>query len=358
METRSRSWPDPLVTANLYCAGESDRAIVRVLGPLQRQPGDSSRSLWFMRSRRRGEHLKIRLHCSEREAPRLEAQLLERSASFFAELDAEQRSSQRDPARKSGGAAIDEEDEIEGLAEDRSLLFTTYRRSPVALGGPPFTDRDRFLHLFTRALGAGCSWQLRDGSSSQASPPAGRSLLFFRMTLLGLSALGLEPSLRPEMLLYLRDWQVRAPLLQRGAPQHQADRWLERTRQGLEPQAALADAISALALAYPAGGLPQDLEAVEREWWSALRNLAEDVEAFRESPDFRVDPFAEDMLFAPVIKVFTGAAYQLGMGTLEVARCAQLMLQSLYPQHAGRPIPLRLSERTPAGPGTARAARS
>src|SRR4029077_13889467 len=88
----TQSFPDPALTANLYCAGGLDETFFRVVAPFWRelrlQDPERLCSLWVVRCGRRGEHLKIRVHgpgsllLGQREL------LARRAGAFFASLPA------------------------------------------------------------------------------------------------------------------------------------------------------------------------------------------------------------------------------------------------------------------------------
>lgn len=337
--------PDPLLTASLFCAGHLDELIADAVVDAWREleTMDEQAFLWMMRYPRGGEHLKLRIH--GRHAGSVEAvrPILERSArSFFADQKKriERGEFQREERRDVAAPPIDVEDEPDGLRDDHELIWSQFRRSPVSLGGPPFTDRDEFVALFARCLGASCAWYLEQVADHGTLAPASRHLLFSEIVLSGLEGLGLEGDRQADFLLYYRDWQARTPMRRIGASQEKADAWLAKTHRDLASRSERLDAIRSLVDRRSRAGRARGPR--ESAWIRSLHDLAADIETFRGDERYEVDPFAVDMLFAPVLKVFTGTANQLGFGQMEEVKAVQLLLMTLFGERALCPIALTI----------------
>jgi len=85
-------FPDPTLTASLYCAGRLDDLVHVVLGPvwsaLREGEAGGSSYLWFMRYGRGGEHLKIRFHGPPAASAGLASLLPRAAATYFSSLPA------------------------------------------------------------------------------------------------------------------------------------------------------------------------------------------------------------------------------------------------------------------------------
>ncbi len=82
--------PDPVLTANVYCAGRLDDLLLRALADFwQRVRGEDPApacKIWFVRYRRGGEHLKVRVHGPAEMAPFLREELRQAVERYFASL--------------------------------------------------------------------------------------------------------------------------------------------------------------------------------------------------------------------------------------------------------------------------------
>lgn len=199
---------DPFLSANLYAAGHLDAAIGRVLGPLA---AEAPAPFYFLRYGRGVEHLKLRFFGDPHDLglrERISERLTDLADSFFAIL----------PPLDGDGAApegtqpppIDAEDENLSLARDRTLLFTTYRRSYIPFAGPPFLADDRLM----AAAGAVLSVAAGEGFVSLFSgeePPSlkTRQNVLLKLAPLGIAAFGVPDTERSAYLAYHRNWLVR-----------------------------------------------------------------------------------------------------------------------------------------------------
>ena len=307
-------FPDPALSANIYCSGLLDRAISQAIVPFWKgfQPHDPDRLcyLWLVRYGAGGEHLKVRVHGPGHMRPFLEKLLEERVAAFLGSLP---ELVAAPPLQQERVPAIDAEDG-QGPRPDRTLLWTTYRRSDVSLGGKPLLSDDRYAALLTRCLAAGCEVMLLSKPDTHASLFRQRSLLWALIT--GLAALDYPAEKRAEYLAYHRDWLLRSllpPHLRFEAESvsqlhHRLDERIAQSGGFLQSLQKVADtAWSGGATATLDRGGPEEL------WPQALADLLAYVSPLCQDPTYRLDPFASDPAFAPLFKAFHGFANQLGL---------------------------------------------
>ena len=149
-------FPDPALTANVYCERRQDHFLSTALATFWRQvrclEGELDSYLWFVRYGRCGEHVKVRLHVPEERRESLAALLTTTVETYFAEHEPPEPAQRKDWSYL---PPIDEQDQAEEDYPDRTLLWTRYQRSHVSLGGKPFLDDDRYSALMTRCLGCG-----------------------------------------------------------------------------------------------------------------------------------------------------------------------------------------------------------
>src|SRR5512133_161067 len=134
--------PDPLLTANVYCAGRLDDVLLRGVAPFWRgvraEHPEQQAYLWFVRYLRGGEHLKVRLHAPEAMREALRSSFEAAVRSHLATLATLGSAPAAAAAPRSDGALpIDVEDEGAEAHPDPSFLWTHYQRSAVSFGGGP-----------------------------------------------------------------------------------------------------------------------------------------------------------------------------------------------------------------------------
>src|SRR5512132_224789 len=204
--------PDPLLTANVYCAGRLDDVLLRGVAPFWRgvraEYPEQQAHLWFVRYLRGGEHLKLRLHAPEalREALRSSFE-----AAVRAHLDTLGSTPIASaPPREGGALPIDVEDEGTEVHPDPSFLWTHYRRSAVSFGGGPLLGDDRYADLFTRCLGAGCEKALALQPDAQGNVPFNaRQIALLKAVISGMASLRWSPERRSAYFAYHRNWLLR-----------------------------------------------------------------------------------------------------------------------------------------------------
>src|SRR4051812_15471579 len=134
-ETVPAQFPDPVVTANLYCHRRQDEVIHGALVPLRQEMAADCAAgqwrLWFARYPKRGEHLKIRLHGPEPAAPRLRSLLAGVVEACFAALPPVEDGQPRTEA--AGGPPIELGDGGGALGPDPRLPWAHHRRPHIPL---------------------------------------------------------------------------------------------------------------------------------------------------------------------------------------------------------------------------------
>lgn len=330
--TTPTSFPNPIVTGNLYCSRALDEALLRAMVPLRRELNRLGADLWLVRYARGGEHLKIRVHGAPDLEPAVRDLLRQGVDEFLAGIGPALDGAERLVAQDS--PPIDDEDRAPEPAPDRSFLFTTYRRSHVSLGGEPFLSDDRYCAAITLALSRGSDLVL-DAFASQGEVLSygQRQRLLIKALLAGIAALRFSGEKAAEYLAYHRDWLVRFPLLQNGGDEQAAVESLTR----FEQQAAKA------------GATIETLRSTTRQWWTgkgfdpavypegaawgqAITDLYDYVSQFRDDPSYRLDPFSDDPGFTPVFKVFHGLANLLGLKWRDEAFVYHLLIQAAAPE--------------------------
>ncbi|HET6230925.1 MAG TPA: lantibiotic dehydratase C-terminal domain-containing protein [Longimicrobiaceae bacterium] len=311
--------PDPTVTANIYSARHLDEIVRGVVVPLRHglaERGMADRwSLWTMRYLRRGPHLKLRLHGPEQEAGAVRELLEEAAEAHFASLSPEGDGPMKHSKAPAG--AVDLEDEGEGERPDRTLLWTTYRRSAVSFG--PDTQLladDRYVSLFTACLAA--AGEIAVTAIEPEISEAGRLKALRGGLAAGVSGLPLTETERDLYLEYHRDWLLRwmMPHAERDAEM------LAKFDLRADASGAAAAEIRRIASEGPAVG------AFAR-WRDALAELAAYVARFRGDPAHHVDPFTADPVFPALFKVFHSLANQLGVDMLNESMLHHIVLRAL-----------------------------
>jgi hypothetical protein len=321
-----------VVTANVYCDGRLDEGVHGILASLRRaMAADDPQGLWrlwFVRYARRGEHLKVRLHGPEETSTRLRELLIGSAEAGFAALPAAGNGERKDGKDL---PPIDAEDIPEGLHPDRSLLWTSYQRSHVTLGGKPLLDDDCYAALFTTALARGCDAvlaSLRPNAAGQFSQGL-RQATLFKLVLAGLAASGYGRAEGASYLAYHRDWLVRFATARANAGSEKAGELLTHFDQRTASLGAALNPLRAAATATLDGGMTDALDPDDAAWRAAMGELAGYVGRFRDDPSYQLDPFATDVVFLPLFKAFHGLANQLGLNMLNEALAHHLLLRQV-----------------------------
>lgn len=334
-------FPDPVWTANLYCAGRLDEVVRRVVAPFRRELAGAESYLWMMRYGRGGEHLKVRLHATEPHGAAARDLLEALAGRCFAALGAPDG----EPVKAPGNPPppVDPEDEAAGGHPDRSLLWTQYRRSLAALAGQPLLTDDTYAALATRCLGRGCDLAL--AALDEELSPVHRLPSLLQALVGGLAAPGLPAGARAAYFAFHRDSLVRSFLVRRNAGPDKAAELVAQLDRRQQAMGSFPASLRNLAEREwnAAGGAEGTAADAGAAWRTALADLLQYLARFRGDPDYRLDPFAEDAAFPALFKVFHTFANQLGVGVLDEAFAHHLLLAAARPPGTASP-PVRLHD--------------
>jgi hypothetical protein len=319
--------PDPFLSANIYCSGRLDELMERAIVPFWRDLGtrglEQSCHLWTLRYGRRGEHLKLRFHGLESCRPLVQELLARAVDEYFGAI--ENASEDPPPASERWEMPpIDLEDQGTTRAGDRSLLWTTYQRSPISLGGGPLLSDDGYVSRLTRALACGFESALEIFGSEKGSPLKLRRNALLKMLVAALSVAGFPAAKRLDYLIYHRDWLLRVAIVNGGMDPAISGKLLDDLdRQAEKVGPGLAILNQVLEREWSGAG-PES--AQDLPWHLAVGELCEYTTLFRGKPGFDLDPFAKDVIFLPFFKVLHGLSNQMGLPRLEEAFSIHLLL--------------------------------
>lgn len=331
-------YPDPVVTANIYCLHGLDEVIRQVIAPFwhrfRAEDPDQLCDLWLLRYSKCGDHLKVRLHGPEVQAPRMRQLLQDAAESFLTSLGPP--GDEPPPQRWKNVPPVDVEDQAEAHYPDRTFLWTEYRRSDVSLGRKPLLLDDRYTALFTHCLGRATERVLAAFAAHGGDkiPHSLRQTTLWRGVIAGLAALGFPAERRAAYLVYHRDWLLRFGLVKSGIPSENATGVLARFDERVEKMGSSLDAVRHTAAGqWSAGG--GSLEP-DSGWREALRDLLHYVTGLCSDSAYHVDPFAPDPVFTPFFKVFHGFANQLGLNMFDEALAYHVLLCATAPEAVER----------------------
>lgn len=323
-------YPDPVLTANLYCAGRLDEVLHQVVGTFWRaarqlEPG-SCACLWTLRSDEGGEHLKVRLHGPESLAQPASVLLQRAAATFFARLGGPLE--RRSPAEWTGEGAIEGDGEALSDHPDRTLLWTRYRRSPVWLGDGPFLDEDGYISRITRCLAAACERVLLlETDATGRIPYRVRQSTLLEGLVAGLAVSGFAADARSAYLAYHRDTLLRSRVRAEADPAQDPLQLFDWRVEAFGPAAGTLRR-TALSVWDSIEAEPKRADA---PWCGALANLLWYIRPLCDDPDYAIDPWAGDPSFVPVFKAFHGFANQLGLKPIEEAFVHHFLLAVTAP---------------------------
>jgi hypothetical protein len=322
-ESSGRSSPDPSETANVYCAGRLDDLIAQGILPfwneLQHHDPQRCWRLWLVRYGCGGEHLKVRLHGPEEQRPLVRRLLADAVHAFFAGLGPAPPS----VAARSDAPPIDAEDSVAVDYPDRTLLWTSYRRSQISLGSEPYLLDNRYTALLTRCLAEGTDRTLDSLSGGGTTSHSLRQTTLLKALISGLSVIGPAADGRLSYLAYHRDWLLRFTLLKSRADSAKAAELLAHFERRIETMGPTLDQLRRIVATEATGD-----EGVDTSWRGALRNLLEYITPLGLDPRYHVDAYASEPNFVPLFKVFHGLANQLGLKMLDEAFAHQLLLRA------------------------------
>ncbi|MBE4749495.1 hypothetical protein G4177_15120 [Corallococcus sp. ZKHCc1 1396] len=319
------------MTANIYCNQRLDELLAQAIAPLWTQlqflHDKEDCFLWFTRYARRGEHLKLRVHGSARLAEEVRGRLEAEVSRFFGTL-VEIAPSER--IVNSQLPPIDVEDGSEGEAPDRSLLWTTYSRSPAVLGAESFVRDAEHSELFTRAM-AECARlilvELAPDMTGQAYAQK-RQSLFLKMLIAGISEASDAPAFWITYLTYHRDWLVRY-FVANGDP-HKVSHAsiLEDLEQKLAKSSSAIAPLGALIAAHAGLDPVARYEGSLGGWRSGVAAFFRHIAGYRGQPEYDLDPYAADSTHLPLFKLLHGCANQLGFRMSNEAYLHHLLLRA------------------------------
>jgi len=332
MPSAPEGFPDPIVTASLYCSGGLDEVLLRAMVPFRQglaaMADRSSPYVWVVRYARGGEHLKVRVHGTPDLAPVVRNLLDRTAADFLQEIGPPPEGLER--VIRPTSPPIDEEDRDPEPPPDRSFRWTRYRRSHVSLGGEPWLADDRYCALMTVCL-AEATGLVLDALESRGEvlSHGQRQRLLLKALVTGTAALRLPLATAETYLAYHRDWLIRFPLLQRKGTEQEAAEILAR----LERQAANAGTTvetlrKTLGLRWTGSGGDAADDPATSGWRRGLADLYGYLSELRNGQDCPPDPFADDPSFPPLFKVFHSLATQLGLRGIDEAYAHHLLLQA------------------------------
>lgn len=311
-------YPDPVLTANLYCAGHLDDVLHQVIGPFwravrQRDP-DAGAYVWTVRASEEGEHLKVRLHGPESLAGPARDFLQRAVAPFFARCGVPP--GERRPIEHAG--TFEEDDEAGSGHPDCSLVWTRYRRSHIWLGGGPFLDDDGYVSRITRCLAAACERALLlEADATGKIPHRVRQSALLEALIAGLAVSDFAVDARPAYLAYHRDTLLRSRARAEAGKMTDLLELFDRRIEAMGPASgALRQAVRSAWTHDTAEVEPRRPDAA---WCAALANLVWYIRPLCDDPDYAIDPWAGDPCFVPVFKAFHGCANQLGLNLTEEA---------------------------------------
>ncbi len=338
---RSNDRPaDPLVTADIHCAGHLDAVLAYGLAPLRRRLQDELKegaavdALWLLRSARGGEHWQVRIHAPARYRARIEDLLRQETERCLVEI--------APPAGRHEAG--------EAEAPDRGLRLTRYLPSAAVLGGEPLLSRAAYRARMTACLAAGTAQLLDAVEAAGAFTTAGPRLrLLLKALVTGIAALGFPTPTAAAYLAYHRDWSIRFPLTRdraaapasgQDAPDNQE---MQETQEVQEMKDVLARLDHQAVRMAPLEEVLDDLvrhawtgaaPSADSPWGNSLPDLLSGLANWRQEDGGHLDPFAPDPAFPPLFKVFHGLANQIGLTARDEAFAHHLLLRAV---DRGRP---------------------
>lgn len=316
--------PDPELSANIYCLGAIDSAFANVVRPLVTELAslDPAAGLWTMRYARCGEHLKLRLHVPPEQTAIVVERVEDLAGRWLASLEPHPNAEAR--AARTEMPAVDVEDDRGAVYPDRTILWTTYRRSPVSFGGATLVYDDQYAALMTAWFATACATVVGglragpDGSFDHRS----RQNLVLRNTIGALTALGWPAARRMSYLRYHRDWLVRFSAGADLAEEQRLHTVLADQAVGLRSSVAT--------LAEVAQNV--DPESVRRSH-GGLVDLVAHASVLCEGTGATLDPWAPEPVFPVLFKALHGFANQSGTKLLVEAFAYELLLRAFGAGH-------------------------
>ncbi|HEY7406520.1 MAG TPA: lantibiotic dehydratase C-terminal domain-containing protein [Candidatus Angelobacter sp.] len=313
------TYPDPLITANIYASGLLDDVLRRVMVPswhdMQQISGESY--MWLVRYSRGGQHLKVRVHAAPAFADELKQALTHHTDVYFKSLHDQSPAAPR--ISKSSLPPIDLEDKAETEFPDRTMVWTTYQRSHVTFGMKPWFMDDSFTALACDCLARGCDLMLGALAAGSLDSLADRQKLLLHALLPALAGLRLSSdSAAASYLRYHRDWLLRF-FVAETAREQQLLRHFEEKAASMSAALEEFHNIGEQMLSHTPAG----------PWPVALGEFASYISGFQGRKEYDLDPFTDDVTFPPTFKILHGLANQVGMPPLQEAFVHHLLLASV-----------------------------
>lgn len=325
-------FPDPVLSANIYCAGRLDLLIEQAIAPfwreMRREPAAESSYLWLLRYDLRGEHLKIRVHGPADLEPFFEASLRRAVEPFLQRLPPAEPRNTSEPALPGlRPPAIDVEDGDPGRPPDLSFLPTTYRRHMVSLGDRPHLGDDAYVAHLTHCLGRGCD-EILEAALGEGGLAARRQIVAWQLLLLALAALADRPESRAAYLDYHRDWLIRFPLLKANIGAKAGRELISR----FEAIGATRQGQRAFLSSWAAESWKERLGDGAAPFTAAVAGLLAAAAPLASRPAGRLDPFAAEPYFPVLFKLLHGLANQLGLSRMDEAVLVHELLRASSPE--------------------------
>lgn len=310
-DMRVNPYPDPLITASVYCEGYSDSLLDKVVRPFRQslETVDPVAFIWTSRFGARGEHVKFRIHADIEQEEYLRTLLAEGLEAFLASLPKAATVSQK---QYGSFPAIDPEDAGPGRQPDRSWQWTTYHRSPFVLGAEKLTKDDRLVGLFTHAQAAITDVVLTHLAPNHAEPgfATHRQTVFLRLVLASLAALCFDHDGRDSYLRHHRDWLIRYLVAKRKSGDVTLETMLDQYEQRV---AAKQNTVHAVRRNIEATESAPSRDEMFTAWQERLTNFFGHAVNYRGHPEYDLDPYTDDYAFLPLFKLLHGAANQFGL---------------------------------------------
>ncbi len=312
-------FPDPILTANVYAEGLLDDLLLRAIMPfwrdMQKLQGESY--LWTVRYSRRGEHLKVRIHGPNESRLQLQQLFAKYVEEYLAQVQDQNLAVSR--VNREDVPAIDTDD-VGPIAEDRSFIWSTYRRSPVSLPASPWLDDDLLAAHVCRCLARGCELLFSALDAGMTTSRASQQKLLMKCLLSSLRALGLaESSQAADYFTYHRGWLLRFFVDDAAKEEYVLRQFEEQSRR------TPASLLQIRTLAKALWNSTTSASAWERD----MEEFGDYLNGFRHRAGYLVDPFTSNVTFAPVFKVFHGLANQIGLRPLDEAQTHHLLAAAL-----------------------------
>jgi hypothetical protein len=321
------SAPDPIVCASIYCNARLDQVIHRAVAPAWerlREDREAGWMLWWVRYSLNGDHLKLRLHGPGMMRDHACRVVTNEVQAYFATLPLVDPGEAR--ISRARIPAIDPEDESGHAYPDRTLLWTTYRRSPVSLGPQQLLGDDGYAARISTCLGYGAEVVLASTSLADNGriPAPMRQRTLLRLLVAAIGASGIDAAHRAEYLAYHRDWLLRFAVND-GKREAEVVGMFDQRVDGMQAGVDRLRHVATARWGAPGGAVSS--AGIEGAWSEAVAELCAHCAAMRGRIPEPLDPFGADPVFPPLFKALHGVANQVGLDMLNEAFVHHLMLR-------------------------------